>query len=264
MASGAHAGTSPVIGGRSGARGAPGRIRLRAATVMRGVASRLVPLLLSAPMLPLGSVALSVQTPDPALVARAKRVPMARLHDRLGEVPFEQWLSDLTGVSTASGAQAPDPPGAAEILERLQAYTGHWESDEKQGPEGNRFHFEYDLRWMDEARTIARIVIEQVRSDGRTVIFEGYKGRDPSGERVYYVGASPSGRGARGDVVLEGDDLVTIYDGWTADGSVAEIRDVFTPVDGGTFISRTFLRAAPEKEWRQIGEDRWTRTGPAG
>lgn len=151
---------------------------------------------------------------------------------------------------------------AAEILQRMDAYTGHWESDEKQGPQGARFHFEYDLTWMDEGRTIARVVIQQVRTDGRTVVFEGYKGREPSGESVYYVGASPSGRGARGEVMLEGDDFVTIYDGWTADGSVVKIRDVFSPVDGDSFVSRTFLRRDADGGWRQVAEDRWVRTEP--
>jgi hypothetical protein len=30
---------------------------------------------------------------------------------------------------------------------------------------------------------------------------------------------------------------VTIYDGWTADGSVVEIQDVFEPVDDDGFVS---------------------------
>lgn len=173
-------------------------------------------------------------------------------------------LALMAGVApvaaqTESSAWTTD---AAEVLQRMDTYTGHWKSDEKQGRQGDRFHFEYDVEWMDEGRTIARIVIEQVRSDGRTVVFEGYKGLEPSGEGVYYVAASPSGRGARGDVVLEGDDFVTVYDGWTADGSVVEIRDVFEPVDGDGFVSRTFLRSGPEEEWRQVAEDRWTRVTP--
>lgn len=155
------------------------------------------------------------------------------------------------------------PTAAGPVLERLDAYTGHWESDQKEGRQGEHFHFVYDMAWMDEGETIARLVITRVGPDGRTVIFEGYKGREPSGEGVYYAGASPSGRGARGRVVLEGADLVTIYDGWTADGSVVEIRDVFSPVEEGVFVSRTFLRPSPDAEWRQIGEDHWTRTGPA-
>jgi hypothetical protein len=43
-------------------------------------------------------------------------------------------------------------------------------------------------------------------------------------------------------VVLEGEDLVTIYEGWTADGTVVEVRDVFEPVEGATFVSRTSIR----------------------
>lgn len=160
-----------------------------------------------------------------------------------------------------TGARGPGPSPASGILERMNGYTGHWISDEKEGPGGAPFHFEYEMEWMDEGHTIARLVITQVRPDGRTVIFEGYKGREPSGDGVYYVGASPSGRGARGSVVLEGDDFVTAYEGWTADGSPVEIRDVFEPVEGGGFVSRTFLRPSPDDEWRQIAEDRWTRVG---
>lgn len=62
--------------------------------------------------------------------------------------------------------------------------------------------------------------------------------------------------------MLEGDDFVTIYDGWTADGSVVKIRDVFSPVDGDSFVSRTFLRRDADGGWRQVAEDRWVRTEP--
>lgn len=153
---------------------------------------------------------------------------------------------------------------AAPVLQRMGAYTGHWRSEDKTNQAGETFRFEYDMKWMDPGETIARIVIEQFHPDGTvTTVFEGYKGREPSGEGVYYHGASPSGRGSRGDVFLEDGDFVTLYDGWTADGGVVKIRDVFAPVEDGSFVSRTYLRASPDAAWRQIGEDHWTRQGPA-
>lgn len=153
---------------------------------------------------------------------------------------------------------------AAAVLGAMDPYMGHWRTERKTGPDGGSFHFEYDLAWMDAAETIAHLEITRVAADGSTsTIFLGFKGREPSGEGVYYHAASPSGRGGRGEVYLEGDRLVTAYEGWTADGSVVEIRDVFEPVEEGRFVSRTYLRSSPGESWRAIGEDRWTRTGPA-
>lgn len=161
------------------------------------------------------------------------------------------------GAGVADGQEAEGRPAA---LEALDGYTGHWRSEDKTGPEGTTFHFEYELRWLDPGRTIAELSVTRVAPEATTVVFEGYKGLDPAGG-VYYFGASPSGRGARGNVVIEGDDLVTLYDGWTADGDVVEIRDVFGPLNqsGNAFVSRTYLRPDPGAEWRQIGEDHWRR-----
>lgn len=180
------------------------------------------------------------------------------------------------GWVTPGSAQVPTPEAlrprvadgritdATSVLERMGAYTGHWRSEDKTNPAGETFHFEYDMEWMDPGETIARIVIRQVRPDETvTTVFEGYKGREPSGVGVYYHGASPSGRGSRGDVFLEGGDFVTLYDGWTAEGAIVEVRDVFGPVVDGSFVSRTYLRSSPDADWRQIGEDHWTRQGPA-
>ena len=153
---------------------------------------------------------------------------------------------------------------AADVLAATDPYTGHWHTDEKEGPDGDPVYYEYDLSWMDPGETIARLEITRVGEDGsKSTVFVGFKGRKPSGDGVYYHAASPSGRGARGEVHLEGDRLVTVYEGWTADGDVVEIRDVFDPVEDGRFVSRTYLRSSPEEAWRQIGEDRWTRVEPA-
>lgn len=148
---------------------------------------------------------------------------------------------------------------ARGVLDALDAYTGLWRSEAKTGVDGDPQHFEYDLRWFDSARTVAKMVIRQVSASGTTVLFEGFKGAGPEG--VYYFAASPGGRAARGEVVLEGALLVTRYEGWSAAGPVVEVRDVFDVVtaDGKQFISRTWLRPSPEAEWRQIGEDLWTR-----
>lgn len=149
---------------------------------------------------------------------------------------------------------------ASEILGAIDAYTGHWRSQERAGTEGRPFHFEYDLAWFDPDRTVAKLRITREGPGGTSVVFEGFKGLAPDGAGVYYVATSPSGRGASGEVVLDGPDLVTFYEGWSPDGSVVEIRDVFTPVAGDRFVSRTYLRSDPAAEWRRIGEDRWTRT----
>lgn len=153
---------------------------------------------------------------------------------------------------------------ATSVLERMDFYTGHWRSEDKTNQDGENFHFEFDLKWMDQGETIARVVIEQFHPDGSvTTVFEGYKGREPSGEGVYYHAASPSGRGSSGRAYLEDGRFVTAYDGWTADGSTVRIRDVFEPVEDGSFVSRTYLRSSPDADWRRIGEDHWTRQRPS-
>lgn len=155
--------------------------------------------------------------------------------------------------------------GAGEILDALAAYTGRWRAEERTDRRGDPFHFEFEMEWLDPARTIARVHITRVGSGGEaSTVFEGFKGREPDGSGVYYHAASPSGRGSRGEVVLEGEDLVTVYDGWTADGETVRIRDVFRPVDEGSFRSRTLLRDSSNAEWREIGAERWTRVAPPG
>lgn len=151
-------------------------------------------------------------------------------------------------------------PGAEPVLEAMDAYMGHWQSDTNLDQGGNEFHFEYTLEWMDADHTIATMLIERVDAGGsRTQIFEGFKGREPSGQSVYYFAASASGRAARGEVILDKDQLVTSYEGWSVDGTVVQIRDVFYPVEGETFVSKTWLRASSEEEWRQVGDDQWSR-----
>lgn len=149
---------------------------------------------------------------------------------------------------------------AEPVLQALDQYVGHWRSDQKRRQTGDTYHFEYDLGWLDAGRSmVTRMVISQVASDGSvTRLFEGYKGRGPKGT-VYYFAASPAGRGALGQVVLEGQNVVTAYEGWAAEGNVVNIRDVFEPVRGDSFVSRTYLKSSVDEPWRKVAEDTWTR-----
>lgn len=149
---------------------------------------------------------------------------------------------------------------ASAVLGAMDDYIGRWRSDEKEAPDSSTFHFMYDLTWMDPGRTIARMLITRRGHDGSTdLIFEGVKGRRPHDDTVYYWAASPAGRASLGSVHVDADTFVTVYDGWTADGSIVQIRDIFSPVEGDAFVSRTYLRARADEDWRQIGEDHWTR-----
>lgn len=148
-----------------------------------------------------------------------------------------------------------------EALEAMDAYIGRWRSQDRSDAEGRTFHYEYDLTWIDEERSIARMLLTRHSSGEQSVVFRGFKGLEREGG-LYYIATSPSGRGARGQVVLDGTDLVTMYDGWSADGEVVQIRDVASPVVDDAFVTRTYLRADPGQEWRQIGEDRWERAAP--
>lgn len=207
--------------------------------------------------------------PNPVFGGRRFRM----IHDEIREDSYLETLEvSVDGGETwrVSHRQVMRRTDAADrsaraILDALDAYTGHWRTEERTDRRGDPFRFEYEMEWIDPARTIARLHITRVGAEGETsTVFRGFKGREPDGSGVYYHAASPSGRGSRGEVVLEGDDLVTLYDGWTAGGETVRIRDVFRPVQGGSFRSRTLLRDSPAGEWREIGAERWMRVGPPG
>ncbi|WP_405234512.1 hypothetical protein [Lentisalinibacter salinarum] len=170
-------------------------------------------------------------------------------------------VSEDGGISwRVTSRQVMRRTSASNLLAALGRYVGRWRSDEKTTGSGAKQHFMLDLTWVDAHRTITRVTISQVDADGNvTTVFEGYKGREPSGSGIYYHAASPPGRGSRGKVVIEQDRLVTVYDGWTAGGDTVRIRDVFEPVRADRFSSRTCLRRPGEVGWRLIAEDQWTK-----
>lgn len=164
-------------------------------------------------------------------------------------------------MATVAGQEA-RVTDAATVLGSLAGYAGRWSSDRKTAPDGRTYRFGYELGWFDEARTIAEVRITQRWSEGRVdLLWHGYKGQASDGSGVYYWAASPSGRGARGTVHLEGDRLVTLYEGWGPEGSPVHLRDVFTPVDAEGWISRTYLREPGDPDWRRIAVDHWERAG---
>lgn len=172
----------------------------------------------------------------------------------------------VSSRQTMYRAETRAPAGRPPALERLGDYVGHWRAEDRVDPQGDPFHFELEQRWLDPQRTILAVTISRISAEGSTLIFQGYKGMEPTGDGVYYFAASPSGRAARGEVVVDGEDLVFVYDGWEAFGQVVEIRDVFTPLteEGRAFLSRTFLRPDPGSEWRQVGEEHWRRMADRG
>lgn len=176
-------------------------------------------------------------------------------------VSSRQWMRRSGAPERSTGGPAARHE-ASVVLAAMDAYTGHWKSDRKTDAEGDTFHFEYDLEWLDSDRRITRMRITRVAGADTSVVFEGYKGAASGWDGVFYIATSPSGRGARGEVVLDGSELVTLYQGWSPDGTVVQIRDVFAPVKDGAFVSRTFLRRSADVEWRRIGEDRWRRIEP--
>ena len=145
-------------------------------------------------------------------------------------------------------------------MEALAAYIGTWHAEERATPDGRSFHFVYELGWFDPTQTIIEMVITQRFDDGEDqLLWKGFKGWDPVSGRVYYHGFSPSGRAAAGHVEMDGSRLVTAYVGWSASGSPVEIRDVFSPVESGSFAATTLLRPSPDDEWREISSDLWRR-----
>ena len=165
---------------------------------------------------------------------------------------------------TPTETQAPAAPSSVE-MEALAQYVGTWRAHDRTGADGRTSHFVYALSWFDAAHSMIEMVIEERFDDGEArLLWRGFKGWDPAEGRVYYHGFSPGGRAARGEVRLEGPDLVTEYDGWGPTGPVVRVRDVFTPIEDDAFTGRTLVRATPDGDWREVSGDLWTRVyGPS-
>lgn len=169
-------------------------------------------------------------------------------------------------LTSAAAAQTVEPPAigagtAEEDVLALVPYLGSWISDEKSSPDGDRrFRFLYDLAFFDKAKTIVELEIRQSVNDGaETLLWRGYKGWDPVAAETYYYGFSPLGRVSRGTIAVVDGDLVTAYSGFDSTGQSVEVVDVFGPVSNGSFSNTSYLRTAPNAEWRVIARDVWRR-----
>lgn len=164
----------------------------------------------------------------------------------------------MMGALFAVPAAGQDAPRPAD-LDGLDPYVGTWLSDRRTTPDGIGFRFGYDLQWYDPARTMVEMLITQHFEDGRedVVLWKGYKGWDPKEEMAYYHAFSPQGRAATGRVYVEDGGLVTEYRGWGPRGPGPEIRDVFHPVEGDTFLAVTYMMR--DGAWTEVSRDEWTR-----
>lgn len=217
-----------------------------------------------------------VSVPDPVHDGRRFRLTQSEISDTsfletlevssdggaTWRVSSRQRMRRSGGAVEGSGSDGAGRRETREALDAMDAYIGRWRTGDRTDAEGRTFRYDYELTWIDAERSIAKMLLTRHAAAGSRVVFRGFKGRERDGVGVYYIATSPSGRGARGEVALEGENLVTRYVGWSAEGEVVEIRDVATPVVDDAFVTRTYLRADPEEEWRPIGEDRWTRVVP--
>ncbi len=164
------------------------------------------------------------------------------------------------GLFAQQGTAALDE-NRSEALDTLDNYSGVWRSESRTTPAGRGFHFVYRLEWFDPARTTAEMLITQHFDDGQAVVlWKGFKGWDPGKEETYYHGFSPGGRAATGRVIVDGRTLVTEYRGWGSQGAV-EIRDVFHPVENGSFLAVTLMLR--DGEWVEVLRDVWRRDAAA-
>ncbi len=144
-------------------------------------------------------------------------------------------------------------------VEALRSYAGVWLGEEHRRTQaGDGFRFRYALEPMDASETIYEMTITQEMDDGAAqLLFKGFKNYDAHEDVVRYHGFSPSGRVARGRVLLVGETLETIYEGASPNGPPAEIKDVFTHLGDDRFHSITYMRR--DGTWTQINEDHWKR-----
>ena len=121
-----------------------------------------------------------------------------------------------------------DPPSPE--MHAMRQYIGLWRAEDRQDQNGRTFHFVYELTWFDQAESIVEMRITQRFANGDyQLLWKGFKGWRSGTRSVYYHGFSPTGRAAAGHVELEGDSLVTDYEGWSPAQSGTRIRDIFQP-----------------------------------
>lgn len=189
---------------------------------------------------------------------------------RLGTVAGAVSVAALLALACVGDLRAQTPPGAGRgqpeasahptEMEAFAPYVGTWRAEDRSGADGRVSHFVYSLAWFDAAHSIVEMTIEEHFDEGEErLLWRGFKGWDSVEDRLYYHGFSPGGRAARGEVRLEGSDLVTEYDGWAPTGAPVRVRDIFTVVENDAFSGRTLVRATPEGDWREVSSDRWTR-----
>lgn len=169
------------------------------------------------------------------------------------------WIALATLAAGAGGLAAQASAQDSPEMRALRQYVGTWRSEDREGQDGRTSHFLYRLTWFDPGETIAEMLITQHFADGEErLLWKGFKGWHPGSETAYYHGFSPSGRAASGTLHVEGDGLVTAYEGWSAEGPGVMIRDVFEPVEGDTFVAHTWLKREGS-DWREVNVDHWTR-----
>lgn len=147
-------------------------------------------------------------------------------------------------------------------LEAARAYVGEWRAEDRTAPDGRTFHFVYSLSWFDAQKNVLQMVIRQeFDSHESRLLWRGFKALDPSSDSVEYVAFSPGGRMARGHLETDGPRLITAYSGWNPNGQEVRIRDVFSPVEDGGFVSTTYLTRDGGEEWGVVNVDHWERLG---
>lgn len=158
-------------------------------------------------------------------------------------------------IETSSGG---DMNTQAASMTEMEYYVGKWQSETRQAQDGRDYYFHYELTYFDANQTMIEMTITQHFEDGsNTLLWSGFKGLDPIKNNTYYYGFSPSGRVGRGEVVVEGDTLVTQYEGFGPQGNGVMIRDVFTVQDNDHFVSITYM--LQEDEWQEVWRDHWER-----
>lgn len=168
------------------------------------------------------------------------------------------------GFAQTGFAESAPAPATAEDMAVFEPYIGRFRSADHVGENsGTRFHYVIDYRWYDRNRTIVSYALELVvPSEDRTVeIGNGFYWLDRARDRIGVFGVfrdGRSGEGAMGEFDHSDHSRAVWINAIGPDGNPVEVHDAFELLGDGRWANRTHIRE-PGGEWREIGDDIYTR-----
>lgn len=154
-------------------------------------------------------------------------------------------------------------PATAADMAVMEPYIGTFRGKSQKADDGTEYFFAITYAWHNPQHTAVRFAIEvRIPSKGQArPLGEGFYWYDAFAERIGVSGFFKDGR--------IGSGYLTPFDTTShartvriharqPDGSVAEIRDTFWPIDPASWGNRTFV-AMGDQGWQMVSDEVFTR-----